>query len=53
MAVLRWCWMSLADLQRKLAMANVKKSLLKVEPFKIPKTSATTGQKVVALQVGN
>jgi len=28
-------------------------SLLKAEPFKIPKTSATTGQKVVALQVGN
>jgi len=28
-------------------------SLLKTEPFKIPKTSATTGQKVVALQVGN
>jgi len=27
--------------------------LLKAEPFKIPKTSATTGQKVVALQVGN
>ena len=28
-------------------------SLLKAEPFKIPKMSATTGQKVVALQVGN
>jgi len=28
-------------------------SLLKAEPFKIPKTSATTGRKVVALQVGN
>ena len=26
-------------------------SLLKAEPFKIPKTSATTGQKVVALQL--
>jgi len=28
-------------------------SLLKAELFKILKTSATTGQKVVALQVGN
>jgi len=28
-------------------------SLLKAEPFKIPKMSATTGQKVVALQVSN
>jgi len=28
-------------------------SLLKAESFRIPKTSATTGQKVVALQVGN
>jgi len=28
-------------------------SLLKADPFKIPKTSATTGQKLVALQVGN
>jgi len=28
-------------------------SLLKAEPSKIPKTSATMGQKVVALQVGN
>jgi len=28
-------------------------SLLKVKPFKIPKTSATKGQKVVALQIGN
>jgi len=28
-------------------------SLLKTEPFKIPKTSVTTGQKVVVLQVGN
>jgi len=28
-------------------------SLLKAEPFKILKTSATMGQKVVALQVGN
>ena len=28
-------------------------SLLKAEPFKIPKMSATTGQKVVALQAGN
>jgi len=28
-------------------------SLLKAEPFKILKMSATTGQKVVALQVGN
>jgi len=28
-------------------------SLLKAKPFKIPKTSATTGQKVVALQVVN
>jgi len=27
--------------------------LLKAEPFKIPKTSATMGRKVVALQVGN
>ena len=28
-------------------------SLLKAEPFKIPKTSAITGEKVEALQVGN
>jgi len=28
-------------------------SILKAEPFKILKTSATMGQKVVALQVGN
>jgi len=28
-------------------------SILKAEPFKILKTSATMGKKVVALQVGN
>ena len=28
-------------------------SIFKAEPFKIPKTSATTGQKVVAIQIGN